>query len=454
MENLLVKPGTTFAIILLMCFAHSFFCARQAMSSQPANSSKPASSSQSASSSKSASSSEPTSSLPVSGTGLPPMKVFDTQFIKYLQEDQIPGAAVTVAYKGKVVFSRGYGYADKEAHLPVKPDSVFRIASLSKPFTAIAILSMIERGKLNLDQKAFVLLSDLKPFESAEKVDRRLYKITIRDLLQMSAGWAHVAVTDPLFSDRLRNVTLHCTTSLRPNSTAVIRNLMQEPLDFDPGTDHVYSNVSYCILGKIVERISGKSIQNYVNELIIEPECLRTIKQGSTLQSSAAEVKYYPCESGCDGVLPFLRSPVSQAYGGAFSLEAALASFGWIGSMPDLVRFVSTFAGENQVPPPLSSKMIDLMLARPSLPCWKEKTEYFGMGFEVQRNKDGDLISFSRHGSLPGSMALVEHQANGISWAAAFNSRPLSYEIERERVIKIIRGAMKELLPALRKSGR
>lgn len=388
--------------------------------------------------------------MPMTGTPVRQMNKFDQEFSKFLQRWSIPGASVTVSYKGKIIFSRAYGYANKETKELVQPGTRFRVASLSKSITAVGVLLLCQQGKLNLEDKAFVLLKELKPCGNAS-VDPRLYQISIRDLLQCTAGWG-AGKSNIVMGGSLQEIISQCTHSMRPSLTAVVRYLIGQPLDADPGQDYCYSNVSYCVLGKIVEKVTGKTYDNYITEAILKPCGLNSIVMGNTVRSVENEVIYYPFQSETYSLLPNVKSPASASYGGAFVLEAGTSSFGWIASTPDLVRFISILCNETKISSPLNKYMFELMLARPQIDDWRGVQEYFALGWEVERSKDGKLLAFSRHGSLEGTMALVEHQANGLSWAAAFNSRPTAYEGSREEGKAIIKEALKGLLPSLQKS--
>src|SRR6185312_12807281 len=93
-------------------------------------------------------------------TGLedPRLASFDRLMTRFCKENKIPGAALAVAQGSRLVYARGFGLADVEQHEPARPRSLFRIASISKPFTAAAVLQLVERGKLKLDQPVVDLL--------------------------------------------------------------------------------------------------------------------------------------------------------------------------------------------------------------------------------------------------------------------------------------------------------
>ena len=93
--------------------------------------------------------------LPMTGDPVPGMKRFDRTISDLLTRWQVPGAAVAVVKDGRLVYARGFGYADVDAGELVQPDSLFRLASVSKPLTAIAIMKLVQEDKLRFNDKAF-----------------------------------------------------------------------------------------------------------------------------------------------------------------------------------------------------------------------------------------------------------------------------------------------------------
>ena len=108
---------------------------------------------------------------------VPGMESYDRIIARIMHDFDIPGAAVAVVRHGRLVYARGFGMADREAGTPVQPDSLFRIASVSKPITAVAVLKLVEDGLLDLDARVF---PDLLT---------RMNRITVRDLLRHGGGF-------------------------------------------------------------------------------------------------------------------------------------------------------------------------------------------------------------------------------------------------------------------------
>lgn len=355
----------------------------------------------------------------MTGQPLAGMEQLDREVIQHLRRWSIPGASLAIARNGRLVYARGYGLADTEKKLALQPDSLFRIASISKSLTAVAAFKLVQDGKLKLDAKVFEILNDLKPYGSS-KVDERIEKITVRDLLQCSAGWYKI---DPLFEpQQLRSAAAACNSGFPPELSQVLRYWMASPLDFDPGTSYGYSNFDYALLGQVIEHVSGKSYEKYLLEDVLKPMGISHMRTGRTLSACKGEVHYYPCpgEPRDYSLFSQKKELVSWEYGSGFALELVKAPAGWVSSTIDELRFVSSVATERNGAP-LNKETAQVMFARPQLPNWKDKHGYFACGWEVYVSPSG--MMFSRVGSMPGSVSFVVHKFDGTSWAVAFNSR-------------------------------
>src|SRR5687767_15991815 len=101
--------------------------------------------------------------IPISGAAVPGMGSYDQIIPDLMRKYAIPGGAVAVLRDGKLIYARGFGYADVENKTPVQPDALFRLASVSKPITGVAIMKLVEDGKLRLDDRVTPLIADLRP---------------------------------------------------------------------------------------------------------------------------------------------------------------------------------------------------------------------------------------------------------------------------------------------------
>ena len=360
----------------------------------------------------------PPTPFPISGTAVPSMGNVDVVISALMQRWAIPGGAVGIVKDGRLVYARGFGYADAETKQAAAPDALFRIASLSKPITAAAVLRLVEQGRLSLDAPAFALLPEITPLAGAT-VDPRLARITVRHLLAHAGGWDRDATFDPMF--RSSQVATATGTPVPASATAVIRYMLGQPLSFDPGTRYAYSNFGYAVLGRIIEKVSGQSYEQYVRDAVLTPAGATRMRIGRSLYAGRAdgEVRYYD-RGTLNSVFPG-GGAVSAPYGG-FHLEAMDAHGGWIASTVDLLRFATAVDGRSTRPDVLSEASIGLMTAKPPSPLWDGSALHYGLGWLV-RPAEGN---WWHGGSLPGTSTLLVRTGSGLSWVALFNARDMT----------------------------
>ena len=364
--------------------------------------------------------------MPVTGNANPDLKPFDDLMIAFVTEHKAPGAALAVTKDGRLVYARGFGLADRKTRKPVEPTSLFRIASISKPVTAVAVLQLVERGKLKLDDRIFRILEH-KPFlPEGAKLDPRLDQITILHLLRHTGGFDRDASLDPMFRSVQFAELLGVEPPAKPDH--IIRVMRGRELDFDPGQRYAYSNFGYCLLGRAIEAVSGQTYEAYVREHVLAPLGITRLRIGRTLLEGRApgEVRYYD-EKGRrrNAVLgERLGKPVAWPYGGWY-LEAMDSHGGWIASAVDLVRFASALDRPTKCPI-LSAASIRAMFARPEgLAGYDEegkpRAAYYGCGWRVR--PVGRKANHWHTGGLAGTSTLLVRRHDGLNWAVLFNTR-------------------------------
>lgn len=366
--------------------------------------------------------------IPTTGAYLPALHPFDAAVITHMKAHGIPGGALAVVADGRLIYARGYGYANLEEQVPVQPDALFRIASVSKPITAVAVLTLVQsrRYRLELDAPVFPLLG-LKPFLlQGREPDPRLNAITVRHLLQHSGGWARDRSGDIMFQHF--QVAEEMGVPLPIDHTSLIRWAMGRPLDFDPGTRYAYSNFGYCVLGRIIEKVTGMSYEAYVRKHVLAPMGIRKarIGRGHRDERFAGEVSYYD-EPGTTVAAFFDRAKQAPAPYGFASPQTMDAHGGWIASVVDLARFAVAL-DRSDARPILSAPIAAQMYARPAPPLWRAPDgspdpAYYGLGWMVRPLGSEGKANFWHTGSMPGTSALLVRLASGLSWAVLFNRR-------------------------------
>ncbi len=179
-----------------------------------------------------------------------PTAAFDKIISQQFKADQ-PGATVLIASKGQVIYQKGFGMANMELNIPMQPDNVFRIGSITKQFTAIAILQLAEQGKLNLQDEITKYIPDY-PVQGN--------KITIEHLLAHTSGIHNFSA--------MRDTVQRGKIDFTP--IEMINYFKDQPIRFAPGTKWEYSNSGYFLLGYIIEKVTGNTYAKYIEEHIFK----------------------------------------------------------------------------------------------------------------------------------------------------------------------------------------
>ncbi|RYY38070.1 MAG: class A beta-lactamase-related serine hydrolase [Sphingobacteriaceae bacterium] len=330
---------------------------------------------------------EPIKPMQVSIAGL------DQKMEKFLTDNNFPGMSLAVSKNGKLVYQKGYGLADIESGEKVSTDSRFRTASVSKLFTSVAIMTLIQDGKLEMDQKVFGADGVLGTSYGMQPYKNYVTDVTISDLLHHTiGGWGQT--NDPAFFEEGMDA-----------DAAINWTLDNIALTSAPGTSFAYSNFGYMLLSKIISKASGKAYEVYVKEAILN-------KVGATQTSIAStslagrkdkEVKYYGQDGDTDYVYDYIN------------FSRADAAMGWLSTPKELLLFCNAVDGSSTRPDILNGTTLNTMTT--ITPASVGFGFHFGSGWVVE----GD--EWFWWGSLPGSFAILYRNANGICIAATANGR-------------------------------
>ena len=337
----------------------------------------------------------------------------------FLAKHGVPGASIAITNASKIVYSKGFGFADEEAQTRVTPKNLFRIASLSKPITAVAILRLVEQEKLKFEDKVFSLLDFNVEIKAAgESFDARLSDISIEQLLQHRGGWDRDKSFDPMFQS-VRFAEQQGTPS-PASQRDVIVSMLRQRLDFEPGERFAYSNFGYCLLGRVIEKISGLGYESYVQTHVLKPLGIGKMRIAATqIHGRAAdEVRYYARGKSKSVFQADLGEDVLPAYG-AWHLEAMDSHGGWIASAEDLVQFAAAFDDWDHCPI-LSRRSIECMHAVPSVPPGSDA--YYTFGWNNRMDASGKA-NYWHTGSLPGTLAIMIRRRDGWNMVALLNTR-------------------------------
>lgn len=240
--------------------------------------------------------------------GLP--ESIDRIVVEEMREHGLAGVAVAVARGPFIVHAAGYGFADVENSIPVTPETVFRVGSITKQFTAAAILDLVDEGRLSLDDRLTEYLPDY-PGPGAD--------VTVSMLLSHTAGIKNYTTLEPWWE----------TLTMEMSPRRLIGSFEEAPFDFAPGSEFSYSNSGYVLLGWIAEQITGQPYGGILNERLFAPLNLRSASYCDDRALVPNRARGYAIT---DGEL------VHAAY---VSMSQAYAAGGVCASARDLARWMS-----------------------------------------------------------------------------------------------------------------
>ncbi len=348
------------------------------------------------------------------GLYVPQLANFDTAMLNLMSKYNVPGGQLAITYQGRLVYNRGFGLANTEKQDSVSPKSLFRIASVSKTITSIACMKLFEQGLLNLDAKVFGADGILNDNIYQNILDPRCTSITVRMLLHHSGGWNSLASGDPMFN--AYNIATQMGVSSPPSPEVTIQYMLSNKmLDFAPGSKSHYSNFGYCVLGRVIEKITGQTYDGYVRNAILIPLGITDTQLGrnSLANQLDNEVNYYDYPKAPYAFSIYDNYTVVGWTYDAFNLEAMDSHGGWVSSSESLLKLVCAIDRFNTRPDILTTATLDTM-TKPSV-----HDPYYASGIGVNKYNNWWHL-----GSLPGTTSEIVRNGNDqLNWAILLNTR-------------------------------
>lgn len=330
--------------------------------------------------------------------------IVEEQISRFMSSSDIKGLSVAIIKDEKLIFTNAYGYANVEESELASPEHLFRIASVSKLITAVAIMTLVEDGKLTLESTVFGKNGIINDFEIT---DPNMNDITVRELLNHSGGWTQW-YGDPIFNPIRISEIVGDPLPITVNS--YLKFVTSRRLHFKPGTMNSYSNMGYVFLGEVIKRVSGEEYEDYVKKSVLYPLGIFDMHIGKNFASQKRpnEVIYYEPEIR-DSIISFDGSnKLTLRSNGGNNIELLGAAGGWIASAPELARLIVAIDGFDGVPDIISESSIKSMTEAINAPLgWKEI------------DRQGNWI---RTGTLAGSSAMIMRRTDGFEWIVLCNS--------------------------------
>jgi serine beta-lactamase-like protein LACTB len=278
----------------------------------------------------------------------PPLARIDALVTEAMRVNSIPGLSVALVDRSGLFWSNGYGMADLENFVPARPFTVYRLASVSKPITAVAVLQLVERGRIELDAPVRRYVPELP---------EKPWPITVRQLLCHQGGVRNW--TEDEFVSTRRYATL-------AESIALFRD---DPLVNEPGTRVTYSSFGYTLLGRAVETASGQSYPEYLRVSVLEPVGMEWTRLDDVQAIIPNRARGYRLTGG--GSL--LNSPLSDT-------SNRVPGGGLVGTAEDVGRFAAALMAGSLLKPETVRLMLTPQQTR------DHRSTGFGLGFVLGRH--------------------------------------------------------------------
>lgn len=313
----------------------------------------------------------------------------------FRQQFFAPALSVAIVRDSRFVFEVPFGVADSQNHTQCTNDSLFRIASVTKPITSVAIFTLIEQGKLNLTDKVFGPGAVLGNDYGKPPYKQYVTDVTVDNLLtHTSGGWPNDS-TDPMFRFNSWD-----------HAKLIAWTLVNLPLTYPPGQHWAYSNFGYCVLGRVIEKVTGMPYHQYVQQAVLTPCGISDMRiAGNTERQRAPnEVTYL----GQFGENPYNMNVTRMDSHG-----------GWIATPSDLAKFLTHARGTPTIPSILKPATIQTMTTpSPAYPA--SSPAKYARGWMVRDNGKGN---WWHNGSLPGTTSVMVCTPSGMCWGALTNTR-------------------------------
>jgi CubicO group peptidase (beta-lactamase class C family) len=318
----------------------------------------------------------------------------DNAVTKFMTSWSVPGMSVAVIHNDKLVYVKSYGKMSATDTTSIKNSSLFRLASVSKQITSVAIMKLLEAGKLTLDSKVFGAGSILGTDYTGTYLGG-VSDITIGQLLHHTTGdWPNDG-TDPMFQQ----------TSY--TQTQLINWALGGYPDRGKRGQYYYSNFGYCLLGRVIEKLSGKTYEQYCKDVVLTPSGITDmVIGGNTLADRKPNEVIYTGQS---------EDPYNM------NVTRMDSHGGWLATATDMARFLAHVDGFTGV----SDLLLPATITTMTTPSTGNPNYACGWAVSTANN-------WWHNGSLPGTLTEIIRANNGFCWVMLCNTRALNDQMDTD----------------------
>ncbi len=323
----------------------------------------------------------------------------------------IRGAQLAIMDNERLIYAKGFGWADQQDSVLLEAGDILRIASASKLITAIGVMKLCEEGKLTTDSPVFGPQGILNDSIFLQYKDKRVPKITVHHLLNHTSGFSR-RMGDPMF--RSADLIRWTGSNRKLTEDEVIAFQLGLRLRDNPGGSAQYSNVGYLVLSRVIEEASGMTYEDYIRKHVLEPAgCYdMQIARNFHHEKHRRETTYYG-HAPEDLIESYDGSGLMRPreYGG-HNIEGLQGAGAWVCSAAELLRLVASIDGLPGVPDILSKESIQKMTTL-------NRKGDFPYGWARMQAKGGVL---TRTGTMSGTSAYIKSRPGGVSYVLITNT--------------------------------
>ena len=341
----------------------------------------------------------------------PETKSMERYIRNWMARYNIRGAQLAIMQHERLIYAKGFGWADQQDSVALEAGDILRIASASKLITAIGIMKLCEEGKITTQSPVFGPEGILNDSIFLGYKDKRVPKITVHHLLNHTSGFSR-RMGDPMF--RSADLIRWTGSNRKLTEDEVIAFQLGLRLRDNPGGSAQYSNVGYLVLSRVIEKASGMTYEDYIRKHVLEPAgCYdMQIARNFRHEKHRREVTYYG-HAPEDLIESYDGSGLmrEREYGG-HNIEGLQGAGAWVCSAAELLRLVASIDGKPGVPDILSKESIAQMTTT-------LRKGDFPYGWARMQAKGGVL---TRTGTMSGTSAYIKSHANGLSYVLITNT--------------------------------
>ncbi|MDF1561343.1 MAG: serine hydrolase [Bacteroidales bacterium] len=341
--------------------------------------------------------------------------LIDSIVTNFQNKWKIPGLSVAIAKDGRLIYAKGFGYADTTKKTLVTPNHLFRFSSCTKTMTSLALMQFVENGKIGVEDYVFGKNGILNSSLYSNISDSIIYLIKVKHLLRHNVGWPDIDIIGG------NTASIELNLAIPAGIEENVKYFLLQKQEFDPGTKFRYANVNYFFLGQIISKLSGKTYKDYIIDDFL-PGITRVFPAASSINDRHPDaVLHYDYQGE---MLPWVFDTtkiVPESYSN-YSLPM-LADGAWIMRPIDMVRIILAMDGLDNPKDIINKETLELMTSLNT-----EIKKPYAMGMYVLNDRWFHTGAWSW-----GNGALWMKTKDNVCFAIATNTLPNTGTTEEEK---------------------